>query len=479
MSPMPRFLLLLLCLATAASLRAEAPADRYELGQRLRAFEIAWDEQADAKARQRATAPLKEATRAFFAFRFREVDRQLDEARFALRDKVTPESRWAASLSARPESRLIDASRKELAVTVARLYEVDARQPDKPMLRLALLDMGGKALAPPTEMVMAELPAKARLPLQMPTEGDYLLRAEIVAGKDVLARWDQTVAIVKDLQARLEALTKATKALPENPPTTDAATVRGLLRVLQPLAEGQTLETNYPAARLLADAEAAIKDIVAGRPYFGQKRTGQFWLTLSTGKRTESIRLLAPKAAAKGEPLPLVVALHGAGGSENMFFDGYGNGAIARLCEQRGWLLVTPRTEGFVRAPVLPEIIDEVARLYPTDRKRVFLVGHSMGAMQSVGFVQAAPERYAGMAALGGGVALRNPPAGIKEVPFFLGVGTDDFALKGVVTMKESLAKAEVKKVLYKEYPGIEHLTVVQVALPEVFAFFDDVSGKK
>ena len=30
---------------------------------------------------------------------------------------------------------------------------------------------------------------------------------------------------------------------------------------------------------------------------------------------------MAPESVTKGRPLPLVITLHGAGGSENMFFD--------------------------------------------------------------------------------------------------------------------------------------------------------------
>ena len=38
--------------------------------------------------------------------------------------------------------------------------------------------------------------------------------------------------------------------------------------------------------------------------------------------------------------------------------------------------------------------------------------------------------------------------------------------------MAEALEKAGTTRVIYKEYPGVEHLLVVQEALPEVFKFF-------
>src|SRR5262249_243170 len=64
--PMKRLLLLLLC-GSAALLPAQARAqvERFEVGQRLRAFEAVWEEQTDPKARKRAIAPLQRSATAF------------------------------------------------------------------------------------------------------------------------------------------------------------------------------------------------------------------------------------------------------------------------------------------------------------------------------------------------------------------------------------------------------------------------------
>ncbi|MFO0926854.1 MAG: hypothetical protein U0736_07400 [Gemmataceae bacterium] len=57
---------------------------------------------------------------------------------------------------------------------------------------------------------------------------------------------------------------------------------------------------------------------------------------------------------------------HGAGGARNMFFDGYGDGLIARLCARRGWLLVTTRSPLFAFSGVdAPAVVDALAKLYP------------------------------------------------------------------------------------------------------------------
>src|SRR5262249_15763326 len=159
--------------------------------------------------------------------------------------------------------------------------------------------------------------------------------------------------------------------------TTDALTLRSLATLLRQLADGKTLETNYPAARLLREAEGVAEALGKGKRYYGGDKAGQFWLTLPAARGPTAVRGQVPGAggggvrgeAKKGKAVPLVIALHGAGGSENLFFDGYGNGAIARMCARRGWLLVA------TRGGLADGGLDEVCRLYPVDKKRIFLVG--------------------------------------------------------------------------------------------------------
>ena len=62
---------------------------------------------------------------------------------------------------------------------------------------------------------------------------------------------------------------------------------------------------------------------------------------------------------------------------------------------------------------------------------------------------------------------------------FFVGVGDKDFALGGARTLHAALEKAGVKEVRFKKYENVEHLAVVQMALPELFAFFDKALAPK
>jgi predicted esterase len=480
---MRRLLLLsLLGLCFFRGTPAAAQAERFEVGQRLRALETAWEAYKDPEARARALKTLRGVVAQFLQGRHTEGARILTEAVNALRSAAEPsaEVRWAQSLSVRLRRRVADTRLAELPVVLEPFYSVKTEMPRGTVLKLTLLAGDGRTVLAAHETPVGKLPLETALPLKTagPRAGDHLLRAEIVAGGKVLtAAPDQTVSLASDLSARLTSLIKGIKGLPAQPPDTDTLTLRQLAGVLSALAVGQSLETNYPAARLLAEAEATLQTVQAGKPYFGEGKTGEFWLRLATGKTPTAVRLLAPDAIKAGKPLPLVIALHGAGGSENLFFDGYGHGEVVRLCRERGWLLVAPRTEGFAFVAPVAAVVDAVHRLYPVDRKRVFLVGHSMGAMQAVKAVQEAPEAIAGVAALGGGGSIKDSEA-LKAVPFFIGVGSRDFLLSSARVLKDSLGKAGVRTVEYHEYPEVEHLMVVQIALPEVFAFFDKVAKR-
>jgi predicted esterase len=451
---------------------AAAQVERYDLGRKLVAFDRAWDAQPDPAARRRALPVLKQAVPLFFAGKFAEAARTLDQTRFLLRgaDPPAPAERWAAALAVRPSARLFDPAAGPLAVEVVPCYDAQVARPNAAGLRWAILPPAAGNGPVRNQVPIPAVPSRAALPVAGLAEGDYTLRAEVVAGGAVLATHEHALSAVPRLRQRLEAIRSA--AAGDGDPTAERLTLRSLADLLGTLAEGYTFETNYPAARLLAEAEALAAAVRTGQRLYGPDRAGQFWLTLPAGRGTAPVRLQVPKGLAADKPVPLVVALHGAGGSENLFFDAYGAGAIARQCEQRGWLLVATRAGGLLgQAPPVAAVIDELARRYPVDPKRVYLVGHSLGAMHAVDVAQAAPGRVAAVAALGGGGTVRKPDA-LKGRPVFVACGAEDFALGWARGLAEALEKAGAD-VRWREYPDVEHVAIVQDALKDVFAFFE------
>jgi predicted esterase len=457
--------------------QSDTAAQRFELGQRLRAVEAAWEANTDALARKRASFLLKGAVAKFFGAQPGEAARALDNARFMLiKGDTTPDKIRAESLYLKPESRLLDAAANALPFTLDQLYTVPTALPEDAQLRVELGLPNRKPL-PTWQGAIKDLPQTDALTLRAVPEGDYILHTALTANGQLLAVSDQTVSFVARLAPRLAQLKKDAALLPAG---TNAKTLEYLLGMLEKLARKETLETNFPAAQLLQQAEAIIAAAKQKRSALGGGRPGQFWLSLWLDEK-DSIptRINAPDTAKTLQPLPLVIALHGAGGSENLFFDGYGRGAAGKLAAQRGWLVAAPRNIGSDAAR-LQLFIESLAKLYPVDRNKIFLVGHSMGAMQAVALASNMPGKLAGVALLGGGGRARGyDNEDFKKLPFFIGIGAEDFALGGAKTLQAAFGQIGMERVDYREYDDVEHLAIVQVALPDVFAFFDDIAAKR
>jgi len=150
-------------------------------------------------------------------------------------------------------------------------------------------------------------------------------------------------------------------------------------------------------------------------PY--RRHTGDLWRVVALQPGELALRIYAPAQAAKDEPLPLVIALHGARGDENMFLDGYGLGRIRALADQQGFLLVCPRTSGEFKPETLEAMLGALALDYPIDEKRIGILGHSMGAGVAARLAAARPERFCALACFSGGPrpdVERLPPAWMR-----------------------------------------------------------------
>ena len=456
------------CIVIAAAGTSTAQVERYELGLRLRAFEKDWDNTPAADARKRAIAPLQQAMKSFFSFNFSSAAKALDSARRSLdsADNVPFPVRWADALSIQPATRFFDREQPELVVNIKPFYKVEGDVPAKTVLRLTWGN------AKPIDVPLSQSTASATLK-EIPANGDHILGVEVlIDGKPVVTR-SVGVSVVELRDERLKLLKKAADAI-DMPTTVEQHSLKSLTALLSNLADKSIYETDYPAARLLAEAEALLAAIRKETPYYTRNRAGQFWLTLPTDKTTTPVRLFVPEKLIKGKPVPLLIALHGMGGSENLFFDGYGDGITRKLCEKHGWLMVSPRVGGalgFGSTPPVGAVIDALSERYPVDPKRIYIVGHSMGAAHTAQVVQQIGDRLAGAAMLGGGGLMKKPEAA-ANVPIYIGCGKADFALTGATALNAALEKAKHAKLRLKVYDDIEHLTIVREAIEDVFLFW-------
>jgi predicted esterase len=239
-------------------------------------------------------------------------------------------------------------------------------------------------------------------------------RVEAVVGE---AAWpsgawtivDEPLAKVrKGLEDRLNALAERRGA-----PAWAIETARSRVSVLS----DDPSETN--SAEFLLDAPAharALRAEVAELergvdPYAG--REGDLWRGVSLGGGVWlPVRVYAPKGVSKprvageqaGPARALVIALHGAGGDESMFMDGYGAGLIKRLADRHGFIVVSPRTETLMGSPgALDALLGAMKSSYAIDERRVYAVGHSMGAGAASALASTRAKEIAAAACLAGG----------------------------------------------------------------------------
>lgn len=466
----PRWLVPLALGLLAPSLAAQV--DRYELGLRLRDFERQLAATPDLgpethSRRDGAFAQLDKAVQAFFALDTKTVAQSIDAAGTALLGRpLTPGEATARGLQLDCGPRLVPLGQAQLVLSLRRSYPIAETPPEDLVLR-AWLDgaPGTVATLPLGELADANAVATMPLPIAKAPAGDHVLRWTVGRGDQVLvSRW-QGVSIAKDLDARLAKL-DATAETAER--TLEALTLAAHKKTLGALRRKRSEETVLPGAHLLDQAEA-IAAMPTDQRYFDASRTGQFWLRVPAGKGAETVRLFVPSPTAAGKR-PIVVAMHGAGGSENLFFDGYGDGEVVRQCAQRGWFCVAPRA-GLGGGADVPALLAELATRWPIDIEQVLVVGHSMGAAMAIGTVMRDPARYRAVAALGGGGNVRRG-AKLDATKFFVGYGSRDF-LRNSAQQLQSALDAAGAPLTHRVYEGVEHLAIVQIALPDVFAHFD------
>ena len=159
-----------------------------------------------------------------------------------------------------------------------------------------------------------------------------------------------------------------------------------------------------------------------------------------------------------------------------MFFEAHGDGLAARLAAARGWIVAAPSFGAALGGAEIGEIVTALEGFLPIDPERIFLLGHSLGAMRIVSAAAKEPNRYRALAPLSGGGVL---PAGAKleGLPCFLAAGDQDFGKGMTFTLEGALERAGAKVTL-KMYEPSEHLLMVVDCLEDVFRFFDEAAAK-
>lgn len=238
-----------------------------------------------------------------------------------------------------------------------------------------------------------------------------------------------------------------------------SARARMRLLVDTPSVE-RSAEFNGDPARIARDLSREIGELERGRnPYVGQ--AGDQWRVFRGGNGALiPFRIVVPPAAATSRgAVPVIIALHGAGGDENMFIEAYGQGITVSLAMGAGAIVVSPATTAFSQSPASVDSLLAVLRSeYRVDNSRLYLVGHSMGAGAAAQMVQQHPMVFAAAACLAGGAAVtatNAPPM------LFIGAELDPLIAPRVV----KAAAAASPTATYEELSHVGHTLMVGLGI--------------
>jgi poly(3-hydroxybutyrate) depolymerase len=193
------------------------------------------------------------------------------------------------------------------------------------------------------------------------------------------------------------------------------ARARLLVDTISPSRSAEFLSDPAALAKAVTAEVAALEQ--GKNPYAG--RAGDLWRVYRGPKGTLVPMRVAAPASAASKPTGVLIALHGAGGDENMFADGYGRGITARLARESGLLFVSPATTPFQTDPAhFDSLMAVLQREYRVDAARVYVIGQSMGASAAARLARLRPAALAAVACLAGG-----DPVAVAGAPPMLFIG--------------------------------------------------------
>jgi poly(3-hydroxybutyrate) depolymerase len=322
-------------------------------------------------------------------------------------------------------------------------------------------------------------------------DGGYLLAVEVSNGAAALGTATLNIALRKGLDETVARLEGEAKRAPEAARAEILFAVDRLRNVNRGRLELRTFdpEKDLAGAEAFAAALKTKKDPFAGR-------TGDFkrHYLLESANEIIPYRMYVPTTYTGARPSPLVIALHGLGGTEDSFFDGYDK-QLPPLAEQHGYVVAAPlgyRVDGSYgwgvgTAPTDPTVrrtqelseqdvmavLQRVRQQYKIDETRIYLMGHSMGGIGTWKIAAKYPDIWAAI----GPIAGSGVPATIerfRHIPEIVVHGDNDATVNvsGSRNMVEKMKELGVE-VKYIEVPGGSHGGVVAPNLGAILDFFD------
>jgi poly(3-hydroxybutyrate) depolymerase len=196
-----------------------------------------------------------------------------------------------------------------------------------------------------------------------------------------------------------------------------------------------------------------------------------------------------PKGKPSDKPLPLLIALHGAGDCAKNFI-----GIWSSAAAKAGYVLAVPTADGRSceatgRRPMwtlqseryILWMIEDIKKRLRIDERRVYLLGFSAGGCLALIAGLHHPDRFAAIVPCGSTVHPVLTDADLargRKMPVRMLVGGKDRALPAIRQGIERLKSAGFKKVVVREFPELGHQYPMKENA-EILSWFEGLAKKK
>lgn len=323
------------------------------------------------------------------------------------------------------------------------------------------------------------------------TTGDYQLAVNLADDTRPIG----TVTLAVHLRQGLDALVARLESDAARAPADVRADILFPVDRMRYVNRGSLALRTFNPERDFADAQAVAAAASSGHHPF-ETRKGDFkrHYRLDIADEILPYRMYVPTSYDGSRPFPLIVALHGLGGTEDSFFENYDR-AFPPLAERHGYIVAAPmgyRVDGFYgwglgTPPADPatrrvqerseadvmEVLRLVRQQYKIDETRIYLAGHSMGAIGTWRIGPKYPDLWAAMAMFAG----QGDPSTLERIRHVpqIAVHGDKDPTVNVRGSRAMVARARElgMEITYIEVPGGNHSNVVAPNMPAVFEFFN------